>query len=95
VAQIGAGDTIHMKVVKTGPVSGPMTVIAEGLAAGDRVVVEGLQRVRDGVVVRATPAPPAADSTAQPGAASGAPAAPPAPGAAPAAADSTKKPATP
>jgi multidrug efflux system membrane fusion protein len=88
VAQIGAGDTIHMKVVKTGPVSGPMTVIAEGLAAGDRVVVEGLQRVRDGVVVRATAAPPPSDSTAAP-AATGAPPAAAAP------ADSAKKPATP
>ena len=81
---------IHMKVVKTGPVSGPMTVIAEGLAAGDRVVVEGLQRVRDGVVVRAKAAPPPSDSTAAPAATDAPPAAPAA-----APADSTKKPATP
>jgi membrane fusion protein (multidrug efflux system) len=89
VAMIGAGDTIHMKVVKTGPVSGPMTVITDGLVAGDRVVVEGMQRVRDGVVVRATAAPPPTDSTAVPSASAQAPSAPPA------GADSSKKLATP
>ena len=89
VALIGAGDTIHLKTVKTGPNSGNMTVIAEGLQAGDRVVVDGVQRVRDGVVVRATLAPPPTDSAAVPTAASQQPSTPP-PGA-----DSSKKPATP
>jgi len=89
VALIGAGDTIHMKTVKTGTVSGTMTVIAEGLQAGDRVVVDGLQRVRDGVVVRATLAPPPADTGAVPSAERRAPSA------APPSADSAKPPATP
>ena len=93
VAVVGAGDTVHLKSVKTGPASGPMIVIAEGLQEGDRVIVEGMQRVRDGVVVRATPAPAAVDSAAPPAAAPGAAAQ--APGAAPAGADSSKKPATP
>lgn len=84
VAQIGAGDTIHIKTVKTGPASGNLTVIAEGLQAGDRVVVDGLQRVRDGVVVRATAAPPPSDSAAVPSAARRA-----------SSADSSKPPATP
>jgi membrane fusion protein (multidrug efflux system) len=89
VALIGAGDTIHIKTVKTGPASGNMRVIAEGLQAGDRVVVDGMQRVRDGVVVRATLAPPPTDSTAVPTAASQQPSSA-SPGA-----DSSKKPATP
>jgi len=75
--------------VKTGTVSGTMTVIAEGLQAGDRVVVDGLQRVRDGVVVRATLAPPPADTGAVPSAERRAPSA------APPSADSAKPPATP
>ena len=35
-------------------------VIEEGLKPGERVIVEGLQRVREGVVVAPKPAPPAA-----------------------------------
>ena len=52
VAVIGAGDTVRLKSVKTGQKSGDMVVVTEGLTAGDRVVVEGMQRVRDGIVVR-------------------------------------------
>jgi len=66
VAVVGAGDTVHMKTVKTGPASGDLIVVAEGLQEGDRVIVEGLQRVRDGVVVRAAVAPPPSDSIAPP-----------------------------
>lgn len=89
VALIGAGDTVQMKSIKTGQKAGNMVVVTEGLAAGDRVVVEGLQRIKPGIVVRPEPAPAAADSgAAPPGAA--APTAPAAaPGAAPA--DTTKK----
>ncbi len=90
VAQIGAGDTVHIKTVKTGPNSGNMTVIVDGLQVGDKVVVDGLQRARDGSVVRATLAPPPTDSTAVP-----ATAASPQPSTPPPGADSTKKPATP
>ncbi len=59
VAQIGAGDTVHIKTVKTGPNSGNMTVIVDGLQVGDKVVVDGLQRARDGSVVRADARPAA------------------------------------
>jgi membrane fusion protein (multidrug efflux system) len=34
-------------------------VIEEGVKPGDRVVVEGLQRIQDGMTVVAKPAPPA------------------------------------
>jgi hypothetical protein len=33
--------------------------MTQGLAAGDRVIVEGLQKVRSGVKVAPKPAPPA------------------------------------
>ena len=89
VAVIGAGDSIHMKNITLGQKAGTLVVVASGLATGDRVVVEGLQRVREGTVVRATPAPPADSSVAPAGAApAGAPGAAP-PGAPPA--DTTKK----
>ncbi len=40
--------------------------IKQGLAAGDRVIIEGLQRVQPGMAVNAVPASPAGPSTAVP-----------------------------
>jgi len=57
VAVVGPDDTVAVKVVKVGPRVGSGWLIEEGLAAGDRVVVEGLQRVRNGTKVVAKPAP--------------------------------------
>ena len=51
VAVVGADNKVTIKVVKTGPLDGNMWVIEEGLAPGDRVIVEGLQRVRSGMTV--------------------------------------------
>ena len=41
--------------VKPGGESGPTSVIDEGLAGGEQVIVEGLQSARPGVAVRASP----------------------------------------
>ena len=38
-------------------------VIDEGLSGGELVIVDGLQRVRPGIAVRASPAAPAASRT--------------------------------
>jgi len=51
VAVVGADNKVTIKVVKPGPVEGNLWVIEEGLKAGDRIVVEGLQRVRSGMTV--------------------------------------------
>jgi membrane fusion protein, multidrug efflux system len=45
--------------VKTGAENGANVVVEEGLTAGEQVIVEGLQAVRPGVAVRASPVPPA------------------------------------
>ncbi len=45
--------------VKLGPQEGPLRVIDEGLKTGERVIVSGLQRVRDKTKVNAKPAPTA------------------------------------
>jgi multidrug efflux system membrane fusion protein len=45
--------------VKLGPQEGPLRVIDEGLKTGERVIVSGLQRVRDKAKVNAKPAPTA------------------------------------
>ncbi|HXV36473.1 MAG TPA: efflux transporter periplasmic adaptor subunit, partial [Myxococcota bacterium] len=47
---------VRMRVVETGPRFEGDQVIRTGLKAGERVVVEGLQKVRDGVLVNSLPA---------------------------------------
>jgi len=75
VAVVGAGDTVQVRPVTIGPKSGHLVVITQGLAAGERVIVEGAQRARPGTVVSPKPAPAGPDTTAM------APAPAPAPGA--------------
>jgi membrane fusion protein (multidrug efflux system) len=55
--------------VKPGQKVGNLWIIQEGLKNGDRVVVEGFQRLRDGmtVVPKAAPAPAPAASPAPAG----------------------------
>jgi RND family efflux transporter MFP subunit len=48
---VGADDVVTMKYVVPGPMSDGLRVIKEGLAAEDRVVVNGLMRVRQGAKV--------------------------------------------
>lgn len=63
VAVVGAGDSVQMRTVTLGPTSGHLIVIQEGLTAGERVIVEGAQRVRSGMVVTPKPAPAGPDTT--------------------------------
>jgi membrane fusion protein (multidrug efflux system) len=51
VAVVGPGDTVEFRNVKVGPRVENLWVIDEGLAPGEKVVVEGLQRLRNGMVV--------------------------------------------
>ncbi len=51
VAVLDAGDVIRIRGVKMGVRVGPLWVVDEGLAKGDRIVVEGLQKARDGTKV--------------------------------------------
>jgi membrane fusion protein, multidrug efflux system len=44
-----------MRSVKAGPRVGSLWVIDEGLKPGERVIVEGLQKVRAGEAVKTTP----------------------------------------
>ncbi len=52
---VGAGDTVVARDVKTGPWSGSLWIIDSGLSAGDRVVVDGMQKVAPGRVVKPVP----------------------------------------
>jgi membrane fusion protein, multidrug efflux system len=49
---VGPDSKIAPRPVKLGPASGNEVVVTEGLAAGDRVVVEGIMKVQPGAVVK-------------------------------------------
>ncbi len=51
---VGDGDKIEIRNVKTGPKIKQFWLITEGLKPGERIVYEGLQRVKEGAVVKPT-----------------------------------------
>lgn len=87
VAVVGPDDEVQLRRVDLGASAGGMRVVTQGVAEGDRIVVEGIQKVTDGAKVAPHPAAETA-SNAAPGAsgspptsASGAPSAVSAPNA--------------
>jgi RND family efflux transporter MFP subunit len=56
VAVVGGDRKVSMRSVKPGQTVGTMWVIDEGLKPGEQVVVEGLQRVKEGSLVTPKPA---------------------------------------
>jgi RND family efflux transporter MFP subunit len=76
VAVVGADNKVTMHTVTMGKQVGDLRIITDGLAPGDRIITEGVQKVSDGMEVtpRMKPAPAAAP------AADGAPAAATTPG---------------
>lgn len=59
VAVVGADNKVAFRNVKVGQRVDSLWVIEDGVKPGEKVVVEGLQRVRDGLTVTPKPAPPA------------------------------------
>lgn len=55
VGVVSDDNKVTIKTVKLGPQSTNMWVIESGLQAGDKVVVDGLQRVKSGMTVAPTP----------------------------------------
>ena len=49
---IGGDNKASQRAVKVGDSAGGSVLILEGLKAGERIVVEGLQKVREGVPVQ-------------------------------------------
>src|SRR5437870_9557442 len=66
VAVVEADNKIHIQPVRVGERSGTLWIVQEGLHPGQRVVVEGIQKIREGMLVNTTNAPPepTASSTA-------------------------------
>ena len=69
VAVVGADNKVAIKPVKVGERVGQLWVIDEGLEPGEKVVAEGIQKVREGTVVSPKPF---VQSGAKAGAATGA-----------------------
>ena len=55
VAVVTPDAKVAFRNVKVGPRVDTLWVVADGLAPGERVVVEGLQSIRDGIAVRTKP----------------------------------------
>jgi multidrug efflux system membrane fusion protein len=64
---VQGGDTVSVRVVKLGTVDGEKVEVVDGLKAGDQVVVDGADKLRDGTKVDAhngaVTAPAAGDAT--------------------------------
>ena len=58
---VGNGDTVQTRDVQTGPWAGNQWIIDRGLEPGDRVIVDGIQKIAPG---RPAKPVPLGDSTA-------------------------------
>jgi len=68
VAVVDGSGKVAFRNVKVGQRVGPLWVIEDGLKVGEQIVVEGLQRIQDGMTVSVKPAPPAPAEAAAPAA---------------------------
>lgn len=55
IAVVGNDNKVSIRAVKVGENIGSMRIITDGVAAGERVIVEGIQKVRDGALVNPAP----------------------------------------
>ena len=65
VMVVNAEGKVEPRTIRTAESRGSAWVVTEGLAAGDRVIVKGLQKVRPGATVKAEEAMAAAEPAAQ------------------------------
>ncbi|MGB6067139.1 MAG: efflux RND transporter periplasmic adaptor subunit [Desulfomonilaceae bacterium] len=63
VAVVGAGNKVDIRSVKPGERYGSLWEIEEGLKPGERVVAEGVQKVKQGMLVNPKPFAPASYAT--------------------------------
>jgi multidrug efflux system membrane fusion protein len=52
VLVVGEGDKVEYRAITTGPVVDGLRVVRDGVKPGERIIVNGLQRVRPGMVVK-------------------------------------------
>jgi membrane fusion protein, multidrug efflux system len=75
VLVVGSDNKVEQQRVKLGAVEGSDTVVEQGLKQGERVIVQGIQKVRPGMVVAPAQEVPAAEATTTPQETTAAPAA--------------------
>lgn len=69
---VGEDKSVAMRTVALGPVNGDIVAVEKGVAAGERVVIDGADKLRDGGKAEiATPGAPAAKGPHGPGAGGG------------------------
>ena len=66
VVVVGPNDKATIRDVAVGAHSGTMWIIEKGLKPGERVVVEGIQKMREGIVVNPKPYEPPASAASKP-----------------------------
>lgn len=54
---VNAQNQVEQRAIQTGSISGDKWIVSSGLGPGDRVIVEGLQKVRPGATVTTVPFP--------------------------------------
>jgi membrane fusion protein (multidrug efflux system) len=72
VGVVGPDDKVQLRRVDVGPSVQGLRVIEKGVVEGERIVVEGVQKIGDGAVVVPKPAPPEGSGAASTGAPAGA-----------------------
>jgi membrane fusion protein (multidrug efflux system) len=82
VLVVGADDKVALRSVTLNERIGDLVIVARGLEPGERVIVEGIQKVRPGMQVKPETAPPAPQPAAGAAAPAPSPSNAPAPGAA-------------
>ena len=65
VYKVKADETVTIQVIETGATDGDRIAVTKGLAVGDQVVIDGVDRLRDGAKVR-KPAPAGAPNQGAP-----------------------------
>lgn len=55
VMVVGAGEKVEPRVIKVARTVGENWLVSDGLKAGDRVILEGIQKARPGTTVKAAP----------------------------------------
>lgn len=83
VGVVGADDSVDVRKVQVGERVGALWIVAEGLKPGERVIVEGLDKVRSGEKIKPLPADPDSAGTGSGPASGAAPADPAGPRGAP------------
>jgi len=54
---VGPDNKVHLRRVEVGPTSRGLHVVISGVAEGDRIVVDGVQKISEGALVDPQPAP--------------------------------------